>query len=155
MSAEFTIEARPTEYRGVRMRSKSEAIFARALELDGWIWEYEPPGYDVNGWVPDFRIVRWLQKGAETGTPIVLSALIEYKPMPVTSSYREELRERFDNLRNRTIREFFILAVANPFDQETPRFAVNFMQGKEGGATLLERSFRRFEEAKTYRFDLS
>jgi hypothetical protein len=33
---------RPTEYAGVRFRSKSEAVFARSLDLAGVKWLYEP-----------------------------------------------------------------------------------------------------------------
>jgi hypothetical protein len=33
---------RPTEYAGVRFRSKSEAVFARSLDLAGIKWLYEP-----------------------------------------------------------------------------------------------------------------
>lgn len=48
----------PTDYKGVRFRSKSEAIFARALELRGYeIWEYEPRGFEVADWCPDFWCV--------------------------------------------------------------------------------------------------
>jgi hypothetical protein len=64
------LPARPTVYRGIRMRSRLEADFARYLDSDddargGWLcidegdhWEYEPVCFaGPNGqYLPDFRI---------------------------------------------------------------------------------------------------
>jgi hypothetical protein len=52
------IPARPTVYKGIRMRSRLEADYAAALDRDGELWEYEPTcfaGPDCQ-WLPDFRI---------------------------------------------------------------------------------------------------
>jgi hypothetical protein len=64
-----TIAAIPTTYRGVRMRSRLEAKWARMFDQLGWRWEYEP--LDFDGWIPDFLI--------HTATPKPL--LVEVKPI--------------------------------------------------------------------------
>jgi hypothetical protein len=52
------IPARPTVYKGIRMRSRLEADYASALDRDGETWEYEPTcfGGPDGQWLPDFRI---------------------------------------------------------------------------------------------------
>jgi hypothetical protein len=52
------IPARPTVYKGIRMRSRLEADYASALDRDGETWEYEPTcfGAAKGQWLPDFRI---------------------------------------------------------------------------------------------------
>ncbi len=49
-----TIKAKPTEYRGVRMRSRLEAKWAAFFDEIGWDWMYEP--VDLDGYIPDFLI---------------------------------------------------------------------------------------------------
>ena len=49
------IKAIPTEFGGIRFRSRLEAKWAAFFDLVGWRWEYEP--VDFNGWIPDFAIV--------------------------------------------------------------------------------------------------
>ena len=54
--AQFT--ARPTVYRGVKMRSRTEARYAAALDDLGVSWEYEPCCF-ADGrvqYLPDFRV---------------------------------------------------------------------------------------------------
>lgn len=52
------IPARPTVYKGIRMRSRLEADYAGALDRDGEKWEYEPTCFGAadDQWLPDFRI---------------------------------------------------------------------------------------------------
>lgn len=72
----------PTEYAGVRFRSKSEAVFARCLDLAGWNWTYEPSGTShlcEHAW--DFAV--W-QRGKQ-------SSYIEYKPSEPTRTYVDNL----------------------------------------------------------------
>lgn len=54
------IESKETEYRGVLMRSRLEADFARHLDDLGVAWEYEPAVYGPvgAGYLPDFRVDR-------------------------------------------------------------------------------------------------
>lgn len=60
------IEARPTLYKGIRMRSRLEADYASMLDSGGEDWEYEPECFanEVIQWLPDFRITRPLDNGA-------------------------------------------------------------------------------------------
>ena len=48
------MQAIPTVYAGVRMRSRLEATWAAFFDLIGWRWSYEP--IDLDGWIPDFAI---------------------------------------------------------------------------------------------------
>ena len=78
----MNIQAIPTEYRGTRFRSKSEAIFAKAMDLAGfdkWEYEWEPNGGWVQGdrYVPDFSLLLKPE----------LLVLIEYKPSRATDTY--------------------------------------------------------------------
>jgi len=110
-------EARPTEYKGILYRSKSEAMFARYLELQNeydvaWFsrvqrcWNlaqsgfiYEPELLKVGRWTPDF--VRWSTM-ADTHNHFWLPELsyevIEYKPSRPTDTYIAEFVERINKL---------------------------------------------------------
>lgn len=61
----------PTEYNGIRFRSRLEARWAAFFDGVGWPWQYEP--FDLDGYIPDFVLpVGW---GGEPH-PI----LVEVKP---------------------------------------------------------------------------
>ena len=51
----YNIKAIPTQYAGVLFRSRLEARWAAFFDLCEWRWEYEP--FDLNGWLPDFRLM--------------------------------------------------------------------------------------------------
>lgn len=104
-------KAIPTEYKGVVYRSKSEAMFARYLELEfekrsrhvnfqgsGWQdrslihgvggFQYEPSlGID---WPPDFLV--WYSALAG-GLPCAWGEILEYKPSRPTYTYIESFFE--------------------------------------------------------------
>lgn len=44
----------PTEYSGVRFRSRLEARWAAFFDACGWTWDYEP--LDLAGYIPDFAL---------------------------------------------------------------------------------------------------
>lgn len=69
MSGRSVIPARPTAYKGIKMRSRLEADYASALDRDGRAWTYEPAcfGGPEGQWLPDFKL-------ADTG------AYVEVKP---------------------------------------------------------------------------
>lgn len=48
------MNAIPTTYRGIRMRSRLEAEWAFVFDKMGWKWHYE--AVDHKGWIPDFLI---------------------------------------------------------------------------------------------------
>jgi hypothetical protein len=81
------LKAIPTEYKGVRFRSKSEAIFAFHLEKAGWQWNYESDvAAEIHPW--DF----WIYKSDNSIGSRDL--LIEYKPTRPTASYVQNLRAK-------------------------------------------------------------
>lgn len=90
-------KARPTEWRGVTYRSKSEACLAKWLHDAGRRFQYEPEWATVGDWVPDFAI--WLEFfGRPPGLHSPLIAVVEYKPSRVTLAYRNYLASKFDCL---------------------------------------------------------
>lgn len=116
-----TITARRTEYKGIVYRSKSEAMFARWLELrleeDSYMHEsgrpffagaygdgrggfvYEPSMFGVT---PDFLV--W-QVHCEGGLPSVHLEIIEYKPARPTATYCEEFYGRINSLVNKHVEQ--------------------------------------------------
>src|SRR4051794_36842200 len=50
----YAIKAIPTRYRGRLFRSRLEARYAAFFDIVKWEWEYEP--FDLEGWIPDFRV---------------------------------------------------------------------------------------------------
>lgn len=94
MTPQHNYKPTPTEYRGVRFRSKSEAILAALFDVSGVAdWIYEPHFLEVNGYVPDFAL------------PLVVDhadlflSVVEYKPSEVTETYREVLASRNREMR--------------------------------------------------------
>ena len=144
-------EAIPTEYSGVKFRSKSEAIFARNLELRGWPkWQYEPKSLDweLDGWLPDFWVVGGNQRIHRN-----FSFLIEYKPCLVTDAYKDWLFERFRFIESKRLGHGCVLACGNSFNKDRRTFYIN------GDFEWVEceekiRVFECIEEAAKYRFDL-
>lgn len=98
------IQAVNTEYKGVIFKSKSEAIIARAMDLLDLCWTYEPEVLRCkDGYVPDFIV-----KGT------MVNAVVEYKPAPVTQTYRDSLFERFERFHEFGLST--ILIIGSPFD---------------------------------------
>lgn len=78
----------PTEYAGTTFRSKSEAMFARLLELSGRWYEYEPKWLAADDGVsPDFVIPRMLKDS-------LALLVVEYKPAIPTDEHLRTLRSR-------------------------------------------------------------
>ena len=77
------IPARPTTYKGVRMRSRLEAGFAMWLDQQRWTWAYEPECFanEHGQWLPDFRLdipcVTHTDDGVRWGFP----TYVEVKPV--------------------------------------------------------------------------
>lgn len=66
---QYKIKAIKTYYRGILFRSRLEATWAAFFDLIGMEWEYEP--FDMDGWLPDFRLFQSGHKG---------EILVEVKP---------------------------------------------------------------------------
>lgn len=136
-------EATPTEYRGVTYRSKCEAMFARYLVLNGdddeprfkaFGFEYEPDGFEVNGWKLDF-LTWWVGVSVNVISkhkiPTMFYGWIEYKPSMPTKSYCKKLSKNFIKLASEmeyydglVIRSGFSLYYGSVFTSE--RGIVNF-----------------------------
>jgi hypothetical protein len=149
---------RRTEYQGVIFRSKSEALFARLLELNGYEWMYEPKDFFAleDGWVPDF----WAHQYDHTPSGTVfLSTLIEYKPGDVTETYKEELLVRFLEFWPDGMRGIMpALICGTPFDKSRPRlmYRMTWIGGIRW--VRMERAeawfFKNWDKAMETRFDL-
>ncbi len=52
------LKARPTTYKGIRMRSRLEALFAAHLDSRHKTWQYEPRAYgnEHGQYLPDFQL---------------------------------------------------------------------------------------------------
>src|SRR5437764_2554576 len=71
----------PTLYNGVQFRSRLEARWAAFFDLCKWEWEYEP--IDLNGWIPDFRLVS--------------NVLVEVKPFNTFKDFFELIYQEIEN----------------------------------------------------------
>lgn len=113
-----SLKAIPTEYRSVRYRSKSEAMFARWLDLNGTSlaigyggsimasgFDYEPHGLVIDdtfnagaAWFVDF--LHWCVVSnvneISTFVPLMHYSIIEYKPSKPTKTYLVSLGRKFD-----------------------------------------------------------
>lgn len=69
---EYTIKAIPTEYAGVKFRSRTESRWAAFFDLVGVKWDYEP--IDLEGWAPDFLL-----------RTKIGPVLVEVKPVDLTT----------------------------------------------------------------------
>jgi hypothetical protein len=84
-------QPRPTEYKGVRYRSKSEAILAFCMDKAGYKFEYEPDlKCDELKWKPDFIV-------HEQWSGCVF--LLEYKPCEPTETYKEWIANEFKKVK--------------------------------------------------------
>lgn len=106
------MEAKKTEYKGIIYDSKSEAVFARCLEIGGNSFVYHPQSHCGHEWdflvFPSgykFRQARKVIVGGKTywekfdlkdmrGKGILDPVLIEYKPSMPTMTYVRNLTEQ-------------------------------------------------------------
>jgi hypothetical protein len=120
----------PTEYKGVRFDSKSEAVFARMLDLSGIKWERVHPilhdghSWDFLVWIKIHNIVAFFENGyrdgdAKAGKSEIYqgpekyeAALIELKPSKPTDTYIKNIAVRSDA---RLCSEHRFVVWGNPF----------------------------------------
>ena len=154
--------ARPTEYRGEVFKSKSEAIFARVLaEHVDETFEYEPEWTKLPcGYVADFDTVHLSFLPLYT---VQIQTIIEYKPGPVTQTYKTELLDRFNAVRNSqpgytTTAVQYTLITGNAYDTAPCTIEVMDDSGRCFVPYPRKDSLWRLKqwlvEAKDYRFDL-
>jgi len=150
-----TIKAKPTTYKGVRFRSKSEARFAVLLDANRWHWRYEPKHYKSGDWLPDFAVtvpVEW--------EPLVI--LVECKPCAVSDEYAKWIDREFQKtLASPTANHCCCLVETDWYGEEN-RPSASMCAAKAGPhkriiEALVFRTLydaRGVENAKNYRFDL-
>lgn len=143
--------ATPTEYKGVVFKSKTEAVMARAFNLQGYLWNYEPEWTKSDdGWVADFMLIYQRQEGA-----IQIPVVVELKPTAPTSSYKEALAKHYTAIKDTgKLPVAFVLLVVNPFDETSERYAEDFL---DDGSWSRFSSFAfttHVKSALSYRFDL-
>ena|SRR5690348_4461189 len=145
-------EPTPTEYDGVKFRSKGEAIFAKSLYLHGFLWEYEPERLTASdGWVPDFLAV-WRLKDKS-----LVVGLIEYKPSTPTDSYLSLMQKRVIELGfgyKKCAFTHVVLAAGNSFSDEKVVFELGnkSLKWRKPERTWL---FDYWDQASRHRFDLT
>lgn len=144
------LKARPTEYCGVRFRSKSEAIFARVLDIGGYFWEYEPKIFCSSEWKPDFWVIHQHRHPKKE----IASILLEYKPRRPTETYLEQLSVKA--MPASQLGHQVWLIACSPFNDDDPRlFALeedgSWSRPNNGGPFIKSEFF----EAAQYRFDLT
>lgn len=147
-------KAKPTEYKGIRFRSKSEAMFAYILDnrWDGF-WFYEP--YQVDDYLVDFSLIT-----KNEGT-YPIEFLIEYKPSSPTDTYLEFVFSKYHELKEKAFgkRVSFMLISLNMYDSSfdaeeyyfNPDSDVGYIKRPDTEADVWENWAR---EARNYRFDL-
>lgn len=154
-----SLKARPTEYEGVVFRSKSEAMFARLLDMMNSDWAYEPDYMAVDGWLPDFVI-----PAVEEHFHVIL-LVVEYKPSNPTETYINEFAGRISRLSR--IWEFSMCEIRgvvcwiNWFGMNTNSGAYII---EDGGCAIREAdqweplfmkgAYAYRDEIRNYRFDL-
>jgi len=139
----------PTEYKGIVFRSKSEALVARAFDVEGGLsWLYEPQWLcDDDGWIPDFF---GLFGGDEKK---YFPAVIEYKPSLPTETYLKKLEKRFIKISDQY--KFLCMCIYGSFYEEP--YQIEFLTMHKGklnrdGSVLFYEEV--VKESLKYRFDL-
>lgn len=141
----------PTEYVGITFRSKSEAIFARALDLMGFWWEYEPEPFQTGDlWIPDFLVV------SQQARRKIGLWLFEYKPSAPTNAYMGQMRNRAIEL-NPFMRGMWIYVIyGSAFNNDFGGFEWNAEESRfdHMQEASVEHFARHIIESSRYRFDL-
>ena len=118
-------KAIPTEYDGVKFDSKSEAVFARIMDLSGIDWERQHPisheghDWDFLVWAKDFEVFTAFPNGYDRDggcrtfmRETLKPCLIELKPSEPTESYIKRLEVGHGSPQN----ERRIVVWGNPWD---------------------------------------
>jgi hypothetical protein len=135
---------RPTDYKGVRFRSKTEAVYARMFDMLGWPWNYEP---EIPGWThnPDF-IVGCRRNGGQ-----VELTIMEVKPKRPSKAYLasiEKAAKSFCGLRCGAL-----VVYGNPWDGGE-MMSIRMRRDGWGDPDEAPGFMQLLVEASEYRFDL-
>lgn len=158
-------EAVETEYRGIRFRSKSEAMFALWIDLvDGPLrdWQYEPRIDGPHEFSIDFQIV-WVETDGETLD--AWTQYWEYKPAKPTKTYIASRKKKWERLLGWGHKEGFFSTYNTRFGirygsiWEPKRGSVLFDELGDGAdVRVVHTSYdwlsRYEDQIRNYRFDL-
>ena len=144
----YPIEAHPTDYNGIRFRSKCEAIFYRNLQLHGWLVAYEPDHWLVDGWSFDFHVAWLMQRGA------IANVLIEYKPSEPTAAYMERHEQRIRSLGKSLTGFHNVVAIGSPFNPIRKSLKFDHLTGEWTDFESTVQIFGFIDDAAKHRFDL-
>ncbi|HET7237617.1 MAG TPA: hypothetical protein VFI76_01230 [Terrimicrobiaceae bacterium] len=163
-----TLQPVETEYSGVVFRSKTEAIFARCLDLAGAPWTYEPLFMTCSGchdepreYVPDFY-VSWPRLWRPHSDDILCSSgIIEIKPSRPTETWIKRAFTEYQGTVQFAVQAMAPLYVY--FDLWTTAEAMLLsipmeVMGQEEEnpmSSLVHFLWEHWDEAKSYRFDLA
>lgn len=155
------MEARPTQFKGVNFKSKTEAMFALILDVSKQEypipsrWCYEEKRFKTpNGYIPDF--VNYYSEQPFLSDFI---SLIEVKPTYPTAAYLKHLEKQFNWIKNNDnfcFINWYSIYVFNPYKR-----ICEFVLLDENG-TLNAENYSKpqwfkedlFDLALNYRFDL-
>lgn len=151
--------ARATEYKCTVYRSKSEAIFARYLDLQTFAYAYFYEPVNIDGYSPDFFVLidKSCWRPRSSGMHRIVAVFIEYKPAMPTKTYLNELAERFSLVRNKFDSTLFDLdffcVYGSTYD---PSFsgAFELQDGQWIDAEWNWAEQKEAKEAHEYRYDL-
>lgn len=155
-----SLEAVPTEYKGVVYRSKSEAMFARWIELhygeegEPFGFVYEPKHLETSdGWVPDFLV--WQVQNTTCWVPQLSVMVFEYKPSKPTDTYVSRFNSRCRELQSRTnTRMLFCLMFGSVFTQDRGCFWGESESNPNQSVSRIDWIDRFEKDIRATRFDL-
>lgn len=156
----------PTEYKGIIFKSKSEAMYARYLDLLDMnyslltvAWIYEPKWAEVNGWTPDFYVIIILYPRDKNRIKSIHEFYIEYKPNEPTETYLKKCSKNFNSLGidKPGIEINYVIHCVDFWEKKLTGY--DYYEKNNNyeisiGKGLVGEDFEIFEEAFNYRFDL-
>jgi hypothetical protein len=168
------IKPTKTEYKGIVFDSKSEAIFARAMDIQNaeternskMFWHYHPERFTMNDYCPDFSIQLWskIYDGKKFDQLTQSVILIEYKPAAPTQTYVDKIRSYYDALKEKdhyNVIDYILICYGNVFESESLK-VIQIYSDSSGNTISKDSSYitdnifckEYISEARNYRFDL-
>lgn len=144
-----TKQAIPTDFMGVRFRSKSEAMFANVLEHLGNGWIYEPNFLTVGDYTPDF--VFFTKKPND----LTKANIVEYKPCKPTQAYFDRIAEIAPKIISKLGNMPCGMAIISfNFFENSQLDAWSYMHGKWKPLPFRMWPDELLDSVKSYRYDL-
>lgn len=142
-------QAIPTDFMGVRFRSKSEAMFANVLENIGQTWFYEPSFLTVGDYTPDFISI------TKRNNRQIFANIIEYKPSRPTKAYFERLLIKSSDIFQKTgmMSKSFTIVSVNFFEPFNIK-CWSIVSGKWVEVHTSGVTEEVFNSVRSYRYDL-